>query len=205
MIIEKYNTFFFHVPKTAGFSIEQFLLPSQRDHKIFDEKILFGSNSYMMTQHITYKESLQYRSKDFLDSQFKFAFFRNTWDRFCSAFFYLENFYLKQYGTFDNFVIQVCDKVHKYPKTNGWHFAKQLDWLYDDNKKICLDFIGEYENLDSHFKQICEKIGCEYKKLEKMNSSMYSKLNHRDILNDKNRKIIEEAYREEIEYFDFKF
>lgn len=205
MIIKQYNTFFFHIPKVAGYSIEQFLLPGHRDYKKFDSNIIFGAHNNIMTQHITYTEALEYRSKNFLDSQFKFAFVRNTWERFCSAFFYLEAIYLKKYHSFDNFVEKICDQVHQYKTTSGWHFAKQTDWIFDNNKNICLDFIGSYHNLDTDFKYVCNIIGCEYKPLKKLNSSKFNKLNYRDILNDKNKKIIQYAYHEEIDYFNFKF
>jgi chondroitin 4-sulfotransferase 11 len=205
MIIEKYNAVFFHVPKVAGYSIEQYLLPQNRNWKIFDENILFGLHNGIMTQHLNYSEMLYYKSREFLDSHFKFAFFRNTWDRFCSAFFYLEPHYLKQQHTFDNFVESTCLQVASYKKTNGWHFAKQTDWLFKDDGTLALNFIGRYENLNNDFKLVCEKLNIEYKPLKRLNTSKNSSINYRDMYTDRTKNLIAEAYAEEIKYFDYKF
>lgn len=205
MIIEKYNAIFFHVPKVAGYSIEQFLLPGQRDYKVFNEDILFGLHKGIMTQHLTYRDMLQYKSREFLNSHFKFAFFRNTWERFCSAFFYLEKMYISQYHNFDNFVVKICEQVCSNNYNKGWHFAKQTDWLYDDNGCQILDFIGRYENLNQDFEKVCSKLCIEYQPLKKLNYSKNSSVNYKDMFNDTTKQLVAEAYDLEIKMFEYKF
>jgi hypothetical protein len=205
MIIARHNSIFFHVPKTAGYSIEEYLVPGLRDWRIFDSSIMFGVDKGIMTQHLTYEEMLEYRSKDFLDSCFKFAFFRNPWDRFCSAYFYAEQSHIKQCGSFDNFVVKTCDRVRSYSKTNGWHFAKQTDWIFKEDGSLALDFIGRYETLNEDFKKVCEKINIKYIPLERTNKSKNSSINYRDMYNDTTKNLIAEAYSKEISYFDYKF
>jgi hypothetical protein len=205
MILHKHNSIFFHVPKVAGYSIEHYFLLQNLDWRIFDQNILFGLHNGIMTQHLNYNEMLDYKSREFLDSHFKFAFFRNTWDRFCSAFFYLEPHYLEQQCTFTDFVESTCLQVASYKKTNGWHFAKQTDWLFKDDGTLALDFIGRYENLNNDFKLVCEKLNIEYKPLKRLNTSKNSSINYRDMYTDRTKNLIAEAYAEEIKYFDYKF
>lgn len=205
MIFEQYKTIFFHVPKTAGYSIEQFFIPVAFDWRIFKEDIMFGLDRNVMTQHLTYRDMLQYKSTEFLDAHFKFAFFRNTWERFCSAFFYQEKVHLDQYQTFDNFVTKTCEFVNLNKYSSGWHFAKQTDWIYDKDGRQILDFVGRYENLDSDFKFLCNKIGVEYQPLKRLNKSKNSEINYRDLFNDTTKQLVAEAYRSEIELFEYKF
>ncbi len=50
--------------------------------------------------------------------------------------------------------------------------ACQLDYLLGRNKKLNMDFIGRFENIDGDFKKVCEMIGIEkISKLPHVNSS----------------------------------
>lgn len=205
MILKEYNAIFFHVPKTAGYSIEQYFLGTMPDWRLFNEEILYGLHESVMTQHLTYNDMQKYRTKDFLDAHFKFAFFRNTWERFCSAFFYLEDHYLKKHGSFENFVCEVCNEVNTYKHNRGWHFAKQTDWLFNLDKNVCLNYVGRFEDINNDFKIICDRLSVPFTPLKKLNASKRSATTYRDVYTDKTKSLIAEAYAEEIEYFDFKF
>lgn len=209
MVLHNEKLIYFHVPKTAGYSMEQFLSPKKRDYRIFDPSLVFGLHNGLMTQHITYEGILKYGylDEDIMDSYFKFAFFRNTWDRLCSAFFYLEKQYINSFGNFENCIKYACDKVknEKYPV--GWHFSKQTDFLFKNqkSKELALNFIGKYENIDEDFKELCIKINRPNGVLPKMNKRKRQWGSYHSHYSKELECLVKEAYAEEIEFFNYKF
>jgi len=205
MILPNLNAVFFHVPKTGGHSIEQYLLPGRRDYRVFHSEILFGLDRGTMTQHLTYRGMLAYRPRKVLDSSFKFAFFRNTWDRISSAFFYAEQHFIDKHGSFGKFIDEICLEVERGIYPEGWHFARQTDYLYTPDGAIALDFLGRFERIQEDFEEVCRRLGVEYHELPKRNSSKNSKTDSREIFTCATRERIANAYGEEIEHFGYEF
>ena len=205
MVIHNYKTIFFHVPKVAGYTIEQYLLPGRRDYKVFDKNIIFGLKEGLMTQHITYNSITKYIDEETLNKYYKFAFFRNTWDRLCSAFCYMEPHYIERFGSFENCIKNACKVAKNNDYQEGWHFCKQTDYLFDKNGNVVLDFVGQYSNLDEEFKTVCEKVGAPIQPLRKLNISKSKTRHYREYYTEEIKQLVYETYKEEIDYFKYTF
>lgn len=203
MVIDSLQTIFFHVPKCAGVSIEQFLVPGDRNYQLFNDKLIFGIHEGKMTQHLTYTGLKEYVPQEKLDTYFKFAFFRNTWDRLVSAYFYLKPHYDKKFGNFENLMVSVCQKVNDNSYQDGWHFTKQTDYLFYEGRPI-LDFIGHLENIHEDFKVVCERLGLPHKPLPQANAS-HRPSKSLELYTPKIISLVKEAYADEIEYFNYTF
>lgn len=211
MILREQKVFYFHVPKTGGFSMEQFLLPGKRDYRVYNQDLIFGLYHGYMTQHIAYRDllSMNLLDEETLNSCFKFAFFRNTWDRLCSAYFYLPNQYSKRFGNFENCIKNACETVKTGDYKSSWHFGKQTNFLFksDKSKDLALDFVGRFENMEQDFKFLLTKINRpEDSILPKLNQSKNKKKGpFQKYYSKELQLLVAEAYAEEIEYFKYEF
>ena len=101
---------------------------------------------------------------------FKFAFVRNPWDRFVSAFFchpkntsakFLDGFSMDRDGF--NRYIEYC--AHKFPgsfpeySVHKSHFLPMWYFLLDDHNKVGVDFIGRFESLRQDWLHVCDILG----------------------------------------------
>lgn len=100
---------------------------------------------------------------------FKFAFVRNPWDRFISAFFCQNNVGFKNRDGFNEFVNE-CNQLNpgildtnniESFSTNGvyrLHFIPQWHFLLDDHDKIGVDYIGHFESLQDDWRYVCDRL-----------------------------------------------
>lgn len=195
---------FIHIPKTAGTSIAN----------------LLGFTAG--TSHITAKEVKQNLCKKEFSTYFKFCFVRNPWDRFISLYNYArleESYYHSSvnpeksrhgkhldFDLLKNASLSDCADYlleHKLKHDLAWnHWQEQINWIYDDQGKILVDYIGKFENLEDDIIDILKKIGAK-KNLKRMNSSVIK--NNRKVLDVKTRDIIKDFYKNDIEKFGYEF
>jgi len=159
------NPFIFvHIPKCAGASIEHALVAVATSYKKIDDVPERMRSRHFLPgklgrQHAKLLEYNPASKKDFC----KVSFVRNPWDRAVSQIAFLSS---RDKGrsvflgnTFKKDIYIYCHSK----KTVLYHDlgACQLDYLLDRNKKLDMDFVGRFENLDSDFKKMCEIIGIE--------------------------------------------
>jgi hypothetical protein len=201
MISHKHKFIFIHIPKTAGTSIERFLLevegvrtpacpawgpawgktlkPSER------EEYLIAPG-----QHNLFREYDQkYRA-----AYFSFAFVRNPFDRAVSSFFYE-----KRWGRSSSFKDFLKNPRHE----NDVHAVSQRDFIINKSNEPLVDFIGRFENLQDDFGVVCDKIGIQRKKLPCENKRQHK--HYAEYYNDETREIVAEKYAKDIECFGYKF
>jgi hypothetical protein len=199
MIIHKNKIIFIHIPKTAGFSIEKFLYGRELDSSFFYEDIVYGLKDGKYTQHLEYSSIKNYyKGKENIEKYFKFTFVRNTWDRLLSAYSYLNPNPNKE--SFCNYLKKKCKNLYRMSECD--HYNNQIRYIFNNNQKF-LDFIGLFENIQEDFKNLCNKINIEYKPLPIINSS--KRKDYKEYYDEETINIVKETYKEEIEYFDFKF
>ena len=198
MVNYDYNFIFVHVPKTGGRSVEA-ALSTKKIGGHQDPNFPYGKHS----PHHPIKTYFS-RVKGF-NSMFKFAFVRNPFSRILSEYLYVrrwegclckENFNFKEkYNTFKKFIrfgaIDVCSWEN--------HNTLQIEMADPDY----MDFIGRFENLQEDFNTICDKIGAPRKMLPHRNKTKHK--HYTEYYDDETRKIIEEKYAKDIEYFGYKF
>ena len=132
----EHNVLFIHVPKTAGTSMERCFFLGGGGHKTI---------------------------RDFPEAQdaFRFAFVRNPWDRFISAYCCQTNVDdPNDLGAFDWFVRNRCSP-NQYPVRGLYwkHFIPQWHFLLDVYGRIGVDFVGHFESLEKDWRHVCRRVG----------------------------------------------
>jgi hypothetical protein len=190
-ISHKHKFVFISVPKTGSTSARMSL-------DEYSDIISVGCSSPY--QHHTSATKLKKHFKEVgwnWDEYFKFAFFRNPWDRMVSIYKYLENAhrshqdfavdYLKGTKSFKDYIV------------NGNHYGLQVDFLRD----ISNFYIGKFENLQEDFNFVCDKIGIPRQQLPHKNKSKHK--HYTEYYDDETRQIVAKKYAKDIEHFGYKF
>ncbi|MCW1872674.1 sulfotransferase family protein, partial [Campylobacter jejuni] len=192
---DKYGCIFIHVPKVAGTSIE---------------RVVFETDKWL----VGHVRALDYinQDKNKFESYFSFAFVRNPFDRMVSAFHYLKkgggndydknwaNENLKDFDTFEQFVLALKNKNIKDKILSWQHFTPQYKFICDENKNILVNFIGKLENINNDFKIVKNELNFD-RNLIHSNSSEHEIFSN--YYNEKTYNIIAELYKEDFALFDY--
>jgi hypothetical protein len=145
---------------------------------------------------------------EYFHNAFKFAFVRNPFDRAVSLFEFLKmRRNLPQATTFPIFCEFIRHRAYEpiglYNRTQLSQLNTQCTWLKDSEGKTLCDFVGRFENLEADFESIRRQLGDRvtlpalghFRKSERsMTTTYYTPAEVR---------IIQEAYREDFESFDY--
>jgi len=188
--IPEYDCVFNHIPKTAGRSIRYGFFKKHLNIELKGGYIRWPSK-YMR--------------------RWSFAFVRNPYDRFFSAYNFTQNL-LKHKYTLKEFIDIATDETipyysssrgssleyirhHTFPQTHIDHYLNHTT------------FIGRYENLDNDFESVCNQLNIKYSLLPKCNVSYRSKPEEKIIVK---KSIIQSVYdiffrkkEIEIDYHDY--
>ena len=174
MILPEYKALFIHIPKAAGQSIENFLLESlKKDRRVDGSKYLLRLNDnpkkgpkrlahltaseYCKHKHLTQKQFKEY---------FKFTIVRDPLSRVFSFYRY------RGFSSLLDFDVFVNQYLPKYFEEEYWFFRPQTDFIYDENEKLLVDYIGKLETIDSDFSIIAKKLGIDFNVLPCDNTSI---------------------------------
>ena len=191
MLIEKEKILFIHVARTAGTSIERYFSPDLPEDQ--NPLISGKNNTDFQDKHKTarrYKASLGERT---FNQMFKFCFIRNPWDLEVSLWKWLSIAVpIYKNLTFKNHLIRRIG-------SGKMSFSFYTD-VEGENK---MDFIGKFEDLQSDFNILCEKLNLPIKTLQHTNKT--EKEQYSSYYNNETRSIVEKYYEKEINIFDYKF
>jgi chondroitin 4-sulfotransferase 11 len=197
MISHKYKSIFIHIPKTGGTSIKKIL--SKYDFELMSlHQAQDGSNDDKTGAYIIGTANRLKRgiSDEIWNNYFKFTFVRNPYSRALSNYFFLK--YNKKI-CFNKFLKKKFNNI-----IDVWHFTlPQSRHIYNNKKKLLVDFIGHFENLQEDFNNICDKIGIIPTKLPYLNKS--NKINKNKLLNNTNKKTIYNKFKEDFENFNYNY
>lgn len=208
MYIEKYNTLFIHIPRTGGTSVER-LFGFEGGFETYDE------SKGMKQDHSTVSQVKPHLANQW-DDLFKFSIVRNPWAKMVSMYLYRLNspFYLKNNFEWENLHRARYGQNPSYeewletlPWTAGLPVRtlgcyNQLDYLMIDGK-MQMDFVAKFENLKKDWPKIQKRMKCKLK-LPHINKSKKS-YDYRDFYNDKTKKIVENRFEKDIEYFGYRY
>jgi len=186
------DVIFIHISKTGGTSITEAL-------------------KYRSKIHMTSREVINMLGAKRWKEAFTFAFVRNPWDRVTSHYRYLvkTGYFIKHFGelSFKEWLKQAYEKKNAefFKQESPKMYYPQLDWVTDFSGNVCVSFIGKFENIDKDFHKLIKllEVNTKLKHLNKtkaLNSSSY-----RDYYDSETRKIVENAFIKDVEYFKYVF
>jgi len=218
---------FVHIPKVAGQSIELAFLNRAKLSWQQRGDFLLRQNSEPSLgpprlAHLTAQEYYQlgYISQQSFESLYSFSFVRNPWDRLVS-----EYLYRKYPFSFNDFITKdfptASDDNYEKGLDAYRHIMPQYKFLYDEEGKLLVNFVGKFENLKDDFHQVSKNIVGEpvdlpYKNKTKINLNPLKKISQ--MLLPTNPKIhyseyydsdliqwVHDHYAKDIALFDYKF
>jgi len=89
----------------------------------------------------------------------------------------------------------------------------QMTWIKDKQGNVVVDYIGRFENMEEDYLDLCNYLNIQNPKLlPYVNPRPYTE-NHKNVINDEYKKyynqytrlLVQERFREEIEFFNFEF
>ena len=208
------NTIFFHIPKFGGMTIIDLML----------------SNSLFPVEFKFHLKVLDF-SNNVLDNNFKFTFVRNPWSRLVSHYFFQgpgapewpETSYshlsnqlkvTRQYRIPSNnrfqkisFADFIKDYVCRTDLNNDDHNLEIRHPIHkrllDKNGQLKIDFIGRNETYSEDLEILCEKLNL--KNHNKIENKRRNTTDYRDYYDANLQGLVQEFYKDEIEFFDFEF
>lgn len=209
LVSEEKRFLFVHVQKTAGTSITHFLreaVPDIKDYLRPHDPIRLA------------EKDLNGKYKEF----YKVAFVRNPFDRLVSWYAMISasgkllseeemqanpghnkiwQHVLSHSQNFSEFIINCSDATDK----SGWKpfLYNQIDYLVDVQDNCMVDFIGQFENIEADFQQICRHLEIDGKSFPKINASKH--YHYHDYYNSETRKIVADRFSKDIEFFKYKY
>lgn len=217
MICHKYKCIFVHIPKTAGQSIEHVFLNllglSWEEREPLLLKFNYDKNlGPPRLAHLKAQEYLKYNyiSQSMFDSYFKFSFVRNPWSRIVSFYNYRRYY---QLFSFKHFVTKKLK--NKILERDYWFIGPQYEFIMNHNGDIIVDYIGRFENLQNDFDVICNALGLKDVKLPHVNKAREasfmqkffrkSKRHYSEYYDKETKEIVENAYKKDIQIFNYSF
>ncbi len=188
LISHKHKFIFIHIQKTAGTSISSALNP-------------FCEESYPFLKHWSAVQIKEKFGSDIWNEYFKFTFIRNPYERLYSWYNMIDKcrdtpnpnpFHLyiqKNIHSFSDFIMK--DKSSSDINELGWRLPPQRIAQFQKisgKKRVIIDFIGRYENINGDFSYICEKLNIPEIILPHMN-----KFDHDHYMNYYTKEMINEV------------
>lgn len=223
MISHKYRCIFIHIPKCAGTSIERVFghLDGHsgrggQDHRtirmiekpFFTARIFYSKDNFkefLRRVHFSFIKQENFRNKYSVtkrqyDTYFKFSIVRNPWSRVYSWYYkvmrdkiHLREYKLEKKIPFAEFVEKFAGKGMLQP---------QMHWLKNYEGVIACDYIARFEKLPEEYDYISRILHLNTALPHELKGSSQRLA---DVYDEKSIALIHEIYREEIDYFGYKF
>jgi len=216
---------FLHIPRTGGTSIAN-ILPAGRTTNAEINKLI--SDGFKNNHGVSLQHAILDDYPVSTNELFKFTFVRNPWDRVvsifehqvksCSTKFALYNLttgeverpYTSTEEKFSAFITKVKKTWEDNTINSSWdgHFTPQISYTHDNQKNKIVDYIGHFETLEQDIKNLNDLCGWGLKNIDIPHTHNSLKKNYRCYYNQGNglaKEIIYQLYRDEIEFFGYKF
>ena len=205
MIDRDKKIIFIHIPRTAGTSVETLLqIP-------FNLNNLHGIHNNKALQHLTATQIKNTIPKNLFDNSWIFSIIRHPYSRMVSEFYWRPKLQLSispQLKNNTNFIF-FLRKVLKIVENKQYqhtlfhdHFIPLYEFLTIDNKLIP-NYILRFENLHLDIPILKKKLNINID-LPKLEKTIYSKKYTKSILTPRAKLIIQQIYKKDFKYFQFK-
>ena len=205
MINHKHKFIFIHIHKSGGSSMCHDLgIQTNRT------SVNFMAEKNRIDHHETISESLIFNQK--YKEYFKFAFVRNSWDRLLSLWLYFQKRGAHPVNSVDftYFITHLESCICELDNSLFSNSQRKINLLYPQCHFIfdwwgnnAVDFIGRFENLQSDYDIVCDKIGIPRRKLSHKNKTQHT--HYSEYYNKETRDIVAEKYKQDIDYFGYEF
>ncbi len=194
MISHELKCIFIHINRNGGKSIEQ---------AMFGVEPAKGSSDHKRIRW--WQKNID---EDTFDQYFKFCFCRNPWDRLVSLYsYYLQILDYQTSRRPKKGIPGMLESFEKFvrlsnPENPSSPVPSQLQWIMDENEIPNVNFIGRFENFTEDWNKVCKIVGIN-KPLPHLNKSAHNR--YQTYYNDELIQIVEEKYKEDVEFFGYEF
>lgn len=172
MISHFHKVVFVHVPKVAGQSIEHMFLEQldldweNRDSLLLRKKEPHEKGPERLA-HLTAQQyvELGYIEQEKFESYFKFSFVRDPYKRVFSFYNFLGYSKIISLRTF------IREVLPKKLKEKDFFFIPQYDYLFNDEGRLLVDYVGRLENIAEDIQKVIQQIGLDRASLPHVNKS----------------------------------
>lgn len=210
----KYNFLFVHIAKTAGTSVRSTLEQYRWRDPYYLPQFLCSRISHLTGHRIACKlprhakviAAYEMLPRAQFERLFKFAFVRNPWDLQVSSYHHLrrERPHLVGDRDFEGFLRYKLDPQRPYQYHIDTSIELQTDYLVDLHGKLLVDFIGRFEQLETDFRTICERVGIKPPELAHKRQASGRK-DYRSYYTTDTASLVAERFRTDIERLDYRF
>ncbi len=161
-------------------------------------------NSKNLNPHSGWKDIKDHVGSNIWDDYYTFTFERNPWDKLVSMYHWRgRNHDLKNYP-FELFVDVCAEGINLF---TGEVLPNLTDWdMYADKNNVKVDYIGKFENILQDFEKILDDCDLNLEGwLPHTKSNYRKKKSYKQYYNNHTRKVVEDLFHREINYFSYTF
>ncbi|MCC5859291.1 MAG: sulfotransferase family 2 domain-containing protein [Ectothiorhodospiraceae bacterium] len=211
------NFLFVHIAKTGGTSVRA-ALRKYRWGGWYSIPLWAASQVSQMTRprhklglkfprHAKAIAALEMLPTDVYQALFKFTVVRNPWDLQVSSFHHIRREkpdVLQGVKTFEDFLKRKFDPERPYDYMLDISAERQHEYIVDLGGNLIVDFIGRYENLQTDFDTICQRIGIPPIKLPHLRKAG-DRRDYRSYYTDTLADLVAEHYRRDLDLLGYTF
>lgn len=213
MISHQYKCIFIHIPKTAGSSIYKFFFPEVpliAEEPNYEMHYGWCPKRKFYLQHASAYQLLDTEliSEEVWRDYFKFVIVRNPWDRSYSDYLWAMRTSAIN-DSFKNYITAQGDfkRIFSNPEQPGYkgnHLLPQSDF-FAASGKYAVDYVGDFENLQQHMRNVAEKLNINRPFTQRINGSTSRHPHYSSFYTTSRKRLVEEIYKEDIERFQYKY
>jgi len=172
MISQKHKTIFVHIPKAGGQSIETMFLDNEGLKWDDRSELLLRKKTppEKGPERLAHLKASEYVAYDYISNSdfnefYKFSFVRNPYKRVFSFYQFLGYSKIMSLRSFIENVLPL--KIEK----SDFFFISQYEYLYSEDGKLLVDFVGKLETIKKDIKEVINNSGIKNATLLHVNKS----------------------------------
>lgn len=196
--LPEHNALFFHVPKTGGTSIREWL---------YDNVPVIRANDHLSPYQVVLHKVM---SPSIVLNAQRFAFVRNPWSRFVSIWEFRNRIGAERYLVADNFTDYVkwfySHTYNERMNRDGITLSHVARLFNVEHSEYDVEHIGKIENMQEDFDEMCRLLKIPTGILPHSNPARPEGYPHYSTYyTEETRDMIGEMYADDIARFDYEF
>ena len=207
MIVSHHHQFIFvAIPKTGTHSVREALRPHLHPRD-WEQCLLFVERYFPVRTlaaiphgHLSCRQAQPILHPLMWRRYFKFCFVRNPYDRFVSFcyFFNRDNARMQRdpLGTMKQIIQHERSRRHIL-------FRPQHEFITDADGNVMVEYVGRFEEMQTHFDRICSRLGLPGRVLSITNAS--NRKPYQQYFDAELRQMVREFYSQDLRLFGYSF